>query len=133
MRHLIAASLLITAIIHLLPLAGVLGAERLSVLYGIAVQEPNLVLLLRHRAVLFGLLGVFLAIAAFRPAWRDAAFVAGFVSVVSFLALAWSGDGYNAAIDRVVLADVVALGCLLIGAGVHLFLRRRVSHANGSI
>ena len=48
----------------LLPLAGVLGAGRLSALYGIAFEEPNLVLLMRHRAVLFGLLGVFLAIAA---------------------------------------------------------------------
>lgn len=125
MRHLIAASLLVAAIIHLLPLAGVLGAERLSALYGIALQEPDLVLLMRHRAVLFGLLGVFLAIAAFRPAWRNAAFVAGFVSVVSFLVLAWSGAGYNAAIDRVVIADVVALVCLLVGGGVHLFLQRR--------
>ena len=125
MRYLIAASLLVAAIIHLLPLVGVLGAERLSTLYGIAVQEPNLVLLMRHRAVLFGLLGVFLAIAAFRPAWRSAAFVAGLVSVVSFLALAWSGGGYNAAIDRVVIADVVALACLLVGGGVHLLLQRR--------
>lgn len=125
MHHLIAASLLVAAIIHLLPLAGVLGAGRLSALYGIAIQEPNLVLLMRHRAVLFGLLGVFLAIAAFRPAWRDMAFVAGFVSVVSFLALAWFGADYNASVGRVVIADVVALVCLLIGAGVHLFAQRR--------
>lgn len=133
MRHLIAASLLVAAIIHLLPLAGVLGPERLSALYGIAFAESNLVLLMRHRAVLFGLLGVFLAIAAFRPAWRSAAFVAGFVSVVSFLVLAWSGGGYNAAIGRVVIADVVALVCLLIGGGMHLWQMRGPRHARASV
>ena len=125
MRYLLMAALLVVGLIHLLPLSGVLGAAHLGTLYGIAVDEPNALLLMRHRAVLFGLLGVFLAIAAFRPAWRGAAFVAGLVSVVSFLLLAWSGDGYNAAIERVVAADVVALVCLLIGGGVHLLLQRR--------
>jgi hypothetical protein len=116
MRYLISGSLLLAAIIHLLPLAGVLGHDRLATLYGINAADPNLSILLRHRAVLFGLLGAFLVVAAFRPGWQAAAFVAGLVSVVSFLLLAWSTGGYNALIGRVVTADLVALVALLAGA-----------------
>ena len=115
MRYLITGSLLIVAVIHLLPLSGVLGSERLTALYGLAFDEPNLEILMRHRAVLFGLLGAFLLYAAFKPALQSLGFIAGFISVLSFLALAWSRGGYNAALERVVLADIVALVCLLTG------------------
>jgi hypothetical protein len=112
--------LVVAGIIHLLPVSGVLGAERLAQLYGVSFGEPNLALLMRHRAVLFGLLGLFLIFAAFRPALQPLAFAAGFVSVVSFLWLAWPVDGLNAEVRRVVLADIVALVCLLLGAAAHV-------------
>lgn len=117
MQKLVAAMLIIVGIIHLLPLSGVLGTERLASLYGLSFQEPNIAILMRHRAVLFGLLGLFLIYAAFRPPFRLVAFVAGFVSVASFLALAHSIGGYNAGVARVVSADWVALACLAVGAG----------------
>lgn len=114
-RHVVSITLVITGVIHLLPLSGVLGADQLAKLYGMPFGEPNLEILMRHRAVLFGLLGAFLIAAAFMPALQTAAFIAGFASVVSFLWLAWSVGGYNAQISRVVVADVVALVCLVIG------------------
>ena len=83
----IAAMLIIVGIIHVLPVIGVLGPERLAALYGIAVDEPNLTILMRHRAVLFGLVGAFLLYAAFRPDLQVLALVAGFVSVISFFYL----------------------------------------------
>lgn len=108
--------LLIAAVIHLLPLPGVLGSARLTALYGLPFDAPDLAILMRHRAVLFGLLGAFLAVAAFRPGLQAAALVAGLVSVLSFLFLAWSVGGYGAPIARVVAADLVALACLLVAA-----------------
>lgn len=121
MRYLVPAMLLVVAFIHLLPLSGVLGAERLAALYGLPINEPNLEILMRHRAVLFGLLGLFLVYAAFVPSYRTLAFIAGFVSVLSFLYLAYAIGGYNALIARVVTADLVALVCLVIGAGLHAY------------
>ncbi|WP_211163693.1 hypothetical protein [Azoarcus taiwanensis] len=59
MRFLLPSAGIIVGIIHLLPLAGVLGADRLASLYGIAFDEPKTVIPMRHRAVLFGLLGDF--------------------------------------------------------------------------
>lgn len=124
MRYLVSAMLIVVAIIHLLPLSGVLGSERLGSLYGIRFDEPNLEILMRHRAVLFGLLGVFLLYAAFRPAFQLVALVAGFVSVLSFLILAWSVGGYNAQVGRVFLADLAALVCLIAGAIAYALLPR---------
>lgn len=128
MRHLASLMLVIVGVIHLLPLSGALSAERLSTLYGLPFHEPNLAILMRHRAVLFGVLGAFLVAAAFRPSWQPMAFAAGGVSVVSFLWLAASAGGYNAEIARVVWADVVALVCLVIG-GLCLKAGGRFAHA----
>ena len=125
MRYLISASLIIAGIIHLLPVVGVLGSEQLSSLYGIAFDEPNLAILMRHRAVLFGLLGIFLFVAAFRRNLQTTAFAAGLISVISFLAFAWTSDGYNAQLARVVTADRVALVCLLLGVACMVQQRRK--------
>ncbi len=108
----------IVAVIHLLPMAGVLGAARLHRLYGVPLGDPNLVLLMQHRAVLFGLLGVFLLAAALRPALAPMGLAAGLVSVVSFLGLALGARPLNEALTRVVAADVVALVCLVAAVAV---------------
>ncbi|MDG9922512.1 MULTISPECIES: phosphopantetheine adenylyltransferase [unclassified Pseudomonas] len=121
-NKLIALLLLVAGIIHLLPLAGVLGGERLNTLYGLALDEPNLQILMRHRAVLFGLLGAFLLAAAFIPGLRTLALLGGLLSVISFLLLAWSAPLYNEALRRVVVADWVALACLLLALLLHLRL-----------
>ncbi|WP_339523492.1 phosphopantetheine adenylyltransferase [Pseudomonas sp. EA_35y_Pfl2_R111] len=124
-QKLVSVLLIIAGIIHLLPLSGVLGAERLAQLYGLAFEEPNLLLLMRSRAVLFGLLGAFLVYAAFRPALQPLALIGGLVSVLSFLLLAWSSPTYNEALRRVVIADWLALACLLI-ATLLVVLARKV-------
>jgi hypothetical protein len=124
MRYLVSAMLVIVGIIHLLPLSGILGSERLSALYGISIQDTNLIILMRHRAVLFGLLGAFLLFAAWQPAFQMIAFIAGFISVVSFLLLAWLSGGYNAEVGRVVIADIIALVCLVIGVIARFFVQK---------
>jgi hypothetical protein len=125
MRYLVSAMLVVVAIIHLLPLSGVLGGERLVALYGLSFNDPNLAILMRHRAALFGLLGLFLLFAAFRPQFQAIAFIAGFVSVVSFLWLAWSVGGYNTQVAGVFTADIVALTCLIIGFVAYLYVQQQ--------
>lgn len=116
MNRLVSTVLIIVGIIHLLPLSGVLGAERLMALYSVAVTDQNIEILMRHRAVLFGLLGAFMVYAAFKPPLHVLAIVSGLVSVVSFITIAWATGDYNDALRKVVIADVIAL-VLLVVAG----------------
>ena len=124
MRYVVSGTLIVAGLIHLLPVAGMLGVERLASLYGVAITDPNMEILMRHRAVLFGLLGGLLVFAAFKPALQPLAFVLGFISAASFLYLAWSVGGYNALLSRVVWADVLAVACLAVGAAVYVFSRK---------
>jgi len=112
------ACLTLAGIIHLLPLPGLLGAGQLTRLYGVVGDDPNVGILLQHRAVLFGLLGALLIAAAFRPELRAVALVAGLLSSVSFLVIAWGVGGYNAQVARVVVADLLAVVLLLVAAGI---------------
>jgi hypothetical protein len=52
------------AVIHLTPVAGCFGPAALNRLYGQKFDDPTTQLLMRHRAVLFGILGSFIAVAA---------------------------------------------------------------------
>lgn len=124
MNKVIAALLGVVSVIHLLPLSGLLGAERLVSLYGLPFDDPNLQIMMRHRALLFGLLGALLLLATFRMEYRVLAIGAGLASTVSFLWLAWSTGGYNAAIGRVVAADVLAVACLAVSLVLHLLSPR---------
>lgn len=120
MRQLITVMFLVVGVIHLLPIPGLLGQEQLARLYGQTFDEPNLEILMRHRALLFGLLGLFFLVAAFKPPLHVAAFVVGLISAGSFIWLAWVVGGYNAHLWRVVLADIIAVACLLVAAVAHL-------------
>ena len=123
-RKLVTILLLMIAMIHLLPVSGVLGAEQLHKLYGISINGPDMEILMRHRAVLFGLLGLFFAYAAFKPLFQPLAFVAALISMASFIILAYHVGGYNLAIKRVVLADGVAAVCWLIAWVLYLSQRK---------
>ncbi len=128
MQKIITVSLLIVAIIHLLPVSGILGADRLSVLYGLSFDEPNISILMRHRAVLFGVLGLFFIYAAFKSQYQPLAFIAGFISTLSFVVIAWLTSGFNEALHRVVIADLIAILCLLVASMFYFISRRRKGH-----
>ena len=125
MRHLVSAMLVIVAVIHLLPLMGVLGSEKLATLYGLDFSEPNLAILMRHRAVLFGLLGSFFLYAAFKPSLQPMAFVGAFISLASFLALVASAETHNRLVQRVVLVDIIAIVALAVAVIAWFILQRK--------
>ena len=122
MRKIIAILLFVVGVIHLLPLVGIAGPEKLATLYGIQVGEPNLAILMRHRAVLFGLLGAFMCYSAFRPNLQLFSLIGGFISVGSFLWLAWTTGGYNAMVGKVVVADVFALLFLFVASSLYVLV-----------
>lgn len=109
----ITGLMLVVALIHLLPISGYFGVERLTSLYDVEISGANMEILMRHRAILFGILGGFLAYAAFRPAMQPIAFLAAFISLSSFFYLTLSVSGFSEAIRKIVIADIVASVCLV--------------------
>ncbi len=105
--------LMVAGIIHLLPVPGVLGNEWLKSLYGINAESPDLAILLQHRALLFGIIGILLFAAVPLAHLRAAAIFAALASMASFIAVAVIVGNYGPAIRRVVLADIVGIVALL--------------------
>lgn len=116
LRHFATAAFVLAGLVNLFPLVGVLGPEHLKSLYGVAIKNGDVLTLLRHRAVLFGLVGALLLVAAFRPAWRRIALIAGLTSMLTFLFLALPIGGRSKALQQVFWVDLVAVIVLIGGA-----------------
>ena len=119
----VTGTLLVAGLFHVLPVAGVLGAERLASLYGVAVGDPALLLLMRHRAVLFGVLGAFMLHAAWSPPLQGWALAAGLVSTASFVALAMAAP-LTPALRTVMWIDVALFAALLAALGLRAVATR---------
>jgi len=113
-NKIITVLLLIIAAIHLIPVSGSLGAAQLESLYGVAIDSPELDILMRHRAVLFGILGCFFIVAAFRQDYQAPAFIMAAASILTFFFLLFQNDTTSEAINRIALGDIVALICLVL-------------------
>lgn len=113
--------LVVVGLINFIPVMGLLSAERLQMLYGLNFNEPNLQILMRHRALLFGLLGGFMIIAAFHPPWQPLAFVFGFASMLGFIFLAMIIEGTGDAIQKIVMIDVAASLLLVLAMALYVF------------
>lgn len=124
MKYVPVVALLIAALIHLMPVPGVMGAAALTRLYGIETADPNTSILLQHRALLFGALAVLMLVAIAVPGLRLTVLLLSLFSAASFIVVALQVGGYNAAIARVVAADVVASVALVAGLAAELWLRR---------
>ena len=104
------------SLLNLVPLV-VAVAPRFSVtLYGLPLSEPVLEVVIRHRAVLLGCVGVGLTLAAFRDEWWLPAVSFALVSKLSFLALCLLHPNELGALRRIAGSDVVALLVLAVAA-----------------
>jgi hypothetical protein len=97
-------------------LLGVLGADKLKSLYGVEMSDPNMLILMQHRAVLFGLIGALLILAIFKVEYRWLATIVALISAVSFLVIALLNGNYNSFLKTVINADIVAIAALLVAA-----------------
>ena len=126
MKYVSVVALLLAGLIHLLPVSGVTGAAALTRLYGVEVTDPNLSILLQHRALLFGLLALLMFGAVAVPGLRVLVLVlsVALFSAASFVVVALWVGGYNPAIARVVTADVVVSVLLTAGLVAEWWLAR---------
>lgn len=112
-ENIVRILLIIVGITQFLPVIGVISSEKLSGAYGVSIDNPDLEILMRHRAVLFGLLGAFIFYAVFNPQLWNLAFIAAFISIFSFFWLAFTVGEFNASIRKIVVGDMVAAVALV--------------------
>lgn len=107
----IAISLLFTAvgIINFIPVVGVISSAKVSGLYDVQLPDGNSAILLRHRALLFGILGGVIIFSAFCKTYQPLALVMGFCSMIGYAALCIQQGDYNQKLKRVLAADWLAL------------------------
>ena len=107
-------TLLTIGLINFLPLLGILGVKQLKKLYGIDLKDENIVLLMRHRAVLFGVIGGFIIYSVFFPTFLTVAYIFGAVSMGTFVLLALPIKNHTKQIRKVFYIDIVAIIMLLL-------------------
>jgi hypothetical protein len=107
MKKLVTVALFIAGVINLYPVIGVISVEQLETLYGVPLDNGDLIILMRHRAILIGLLGAFLIFSAFRRSIQTLACIAGLVSMISFIALAYASGAFGEALNTAIIAGLV--------------------------
>jgi hypothetical protein len=114
-KWIVPTMLVLVALIHLPPVLGLLGVAKMESAYGVGIAGPDLAVLMRHRALMFGLLGAFMLVAVFVPALQPWALGLALLSAGGFVLLAWTTPGHNANLARVAWADVAAVLFALVG------------------
>jgi hypothetical protein len=110
--------LVVVGLINFAPVVGVISAQKLESAYSVTFAGNDLAILMRHRALLFGILGAFILYSAFVPFYQPAAMIMGGVSMVGFALLVLVVGGYNEAVGKVLFIDI--LGILFLLAAVVL-------------
>lgn len=131
--RLIAAGFALVGLVNLVPIVGVLGAPTLSALYGFETDDPALLVLLRHRAVLLGIVGAFMLAAVWHARWRSLAAALGVISMASYIVLVWATPAVSTALQRIAWVDLAALPVLLAVCWMHLRARRLGVNASSTI
>ena len=118
----ITLCLVAVGLINLAPVLGILSASKMEKAYAVRIDSADLEILMRHRALLFGVLGGFILYSVFFPVYQIAAMIMAGISMIGFVVLVVVVGGYNRSIFKVLVADLVGIGLLLIAAGLNVFV-----------
>jgi hypothetical protein len=111
-----ALAFAVVGAIHLMPMAPVFVPETLSRLYGVTPTDTTLLVLMRHRAVLLGLVGILCLWAVWWPPVRPAALLAAALNIVAFLGYYALYGNPAGALRTIAIADLIALPPLAFAA-----------------
>lgn len=116
MQKTVTICLVLVGLINLVPVLGVFAAANIESAYAVHIADQNLVILMRHRALLFGVLGSFIIFSAFVARYQLAAMIMAAASMGGFIVLAMATPGYSEALARIAQFDAIGLVLLLVAA-----------------
>ena len=114
MNMAVAILLFVVGVINFLPVIGVLSAAKISQAYSIELPSNDLIILMRHRALLFGVVGGFILYSVFVPSYQFAAMLMAAITMTGYLYFVWAVGGYNNSIFKVAMVDVLGIVCLAL-------------------
>jgi len=123
MSTLFTLCLVVVGLINFTPVLAMFSTTKLERAYAVRLPSKDLQLLMRHRALLFGVVGGFVLCSVFLPVFQVAAMVMAAISMAGFVVLAAQIGGTNTALRRVVLADLVGLAVLLVAVLLKVFFQ----------
>ena len=116
MELLFRITLFVAVVINLLPSLLAFLPDKIAKSYGIQIPNANYELLLRHRAILFGIIGGLMIYSALVKKHYELSTMAGLVSMTSFVVLYFLiGKDINSELKKVMMIDVVAIVILCAG------------------
>lgn len=115
--------LFLTGLVNFIPSALALFPDRISKSYGIVLSGADLELLLRHRAILFGIIGGLMIYSSLKKKYYTMAVSIGMISMLSFLILYFLIGGVNQELGKVMQIDAGAV--LILVVGIALFRIRK--------
>ena len=119
-ENIFRAGLFISGMINFIPSILAFFPEKISQSYGIPVPDANYELLLRHRAIMLGIIGGAMIYSALSKKNYNLSIVIGLISMVSFLILYYSMNApINPELTKVMQFDIVGIVILLIAVGVY--------------
>ena len=113
--------LFIVGTINLLPVIVFFDSSKTAKLYGVPIEGESLIILMRHRGVLLGLVSLALIFAVFKPEFRIFAVGIALISKLAFIFLTFTASNYTAEVRQVALIDVGAIVLLVAVLGIHFW------------
>jgi len=115
--------LFLAGIINFIPSILAFLPKKINQSYGVEVPNQNYELLLRHRAVLFGIIGSVMIFSAVSQLYYELSVIIGMVSMVSFIILFKGIKGtINSELTKVMKIDIVGIIILLVGYMLYFLL-----------
>lgn len=116
MENIYRIALFLAGIINILPAFLAFIPDKISKSYGIELPNGNYELLLRHRAILFGIIGGLMIYSAIAKKYYTIATSVGLISMVSFILLFFLiGKDINSELKNIMIVDIVASFILCLG------------------
>lgn len=119
-RNVAIALLVMFGMLTASPSITAFNPSSITTLYGVALENNAVLLLVRHRQIMLGLLGAMLVCGAFFSSLRMLAIAINVLSKSSFLALSLIASTLTPGLQRIVYFDVVAIVLLLLSAFIFL-------------
>ena len=121
MNRIYLTMLFLVGVINFLPIVGIFSIDKINQTYGLAINDNNLAILLRHRALLLGLIGGFVIYSVFNPQYQIAAIVLAAISMLAYLYFFYSIGNANPALLKIAQADIVGVVLLTIAVLLKYF------------